>query len=293
MMTINGQTTILAVFGDPVAHSLSPAMHNAAFKAMGFNCVYVPFRILPEDIILGVRGIRALNIKGVNVTIPHKQAVVPELDEIVGDAALSGSVNTIINDGGKLIGTSTDGSGLIASLKAEAGFEVAGKNVLMLGSGGAATAIVFALIGAGIRSLTLVNRDVIKAVALQERVRQWKRFQFKVVGLEQLEGLNWQEFDLVINTTSVGLHDSATLIPVHLLHPELVVYDVVYRAGGTRLANEAKAMGCTVLTGLSLLLYQGVDSFRMWFGVEPPLEVMASAINLAMGNGLEPNAEGK
>lgn len=284
MKTINGQTTILAVFGDPVDHSLSPAMHNAAFKAMGLDCVYVPFRVLPEDIILAVRGIRALNIKGVNVTIPHKQAVVPELDEIVGDAALSGSVNTIINNHGKLIGTSTDGSGLIRSLEAEAGFKVAGKNVLMLGSGGAATAIVFSLIGAGIRSLTVVNRDVTKAVSLREKTRVRSKFEFKVVGLAQLEALDWSEFDIVINTTSVGLHDQATLIPAHLLYPGLVVYDVVYRPGGTTLANQAKAAGCTVLTGLSLLLYQGVDSFRLWFGVEPPLEVMGNALVTAIGS---------
>lgn len=277
-MMINGKTTILAVFGDPIDHSLSPTMHNAAFKELGWNCVYIPCHVLPEDVTLAVRGIRSLGMKGVNITIPHKQAVVPELDEIFGDASLSGSVNTIINDHGKLRGTSTDGTGLVRSLREDGQFEVSGKRCLILGAGGSASALVFRLIAEGIRSLTVVNRDFTKALNLRERVWHATKFEVEAYALSELENLNWDAFDLLINTTSVGLHDSATLVPQQLLNPRIFVYDIVYKPGNTTLINDAVAQGCRVLTGLSLLLYQGADSFRLWFDTEPPIEVMRHAL---------------
>lgn len=275
---INGSTTVVAIFGDPVTHSLSPAMHNAAFSYLDWNCIYIPCQVKPDYLSEGVRGIQGLNFKGANITIPHKQAVIPYLDEVIGDAKLSGSVNTIINRNGKLYGASTDGIGLVKSLEADGGFELRGKNVLVLGAGGTATAIVFSLIDAGIEELTLVNRDQNRANFLKEKVFEKTGLTVRVAALTDLPQLDWGSLQLLINTTSVGLHDDQSLVPKELLHPGIFVYDVVYHSGGTRLQIDAKAAGCKTLAGRSLLLYQGVESFRLWFEVEPPVEVMRQAL---------------
>jgi len=285
-MMINGKTMVLTIFGDPVAHSLSPTMYNAAFQELGWNCVYVPSHVLSEDIVLAVRGIRALNFKGANITIPHKRAVVPELDEIRGDARLSGSVNTILNREGRLIGISTDGAGLIRSLREDGDFAVAGKNVLLLGAGGAAAAVIHRLAASGIKALTVINRDVTKAVNIKEKVWHNTKFEISAQGLSRLENLDWSRFDLLINTTPVGMHDEASLVPTRFLRPELFVYDLVYKKGDTLLVNRAKSAGCKTLTGLSLLLYQGVESFKFWFEVDPPVAAMRRALAQAVGKGI-------
>jgi shikimate dehydrogenase len=275
---INGSTTTVAIFGDPVAHSLSPAMHNAAFADLGWNCIYIPCLVKPGDLAEGIRGIKALNFKGANVTIPHKQAAIPYLDEIIGDAKLSGSVNTIIHRNSKLYGASTDGIGLVKSLEVDGGFSLRGKRVLVLGAGGTATAIVFSLIHAELEELILANRDQNRATSLKQKVFQETGFSIKVVALPDLPKVDWGSIQLLVNTTSVGLHDEGSLIPKELLNPGLFVYDVVYHPGGTKLQNDAKLAGCKTLSGRSMLLYQGVESFRLWFEVEPPVEVMRQAI---------------
>lgn len=275
---IDGNTSIVTIFGDPIGHSLSPLMHNAAFNALGWNCVYIPCQVKAGDLPAAVRAIKALNFKGANITIPHKQAILQELDEIFGDSILSGSVNTVVNRGGRLLGTSTDGLGFLRSLR-EQGFDLQGKNLLLLGAGGAARAILYSSIKAGINSLVLVNRDYAKAVDLEEQV--WKETGFTIIlhELGRLQELPWESFDLVINATSVGLHDDTSLVPARFLAPRIFLYDLVYKKGGTRLCYEAADKGCTVLSGLSLLLYQGVESFRLWFEVDPPVEVMREALN--------------
>lgn len=281
METISAKTTIFALFGDPVAHSLSPLMHNAAFQALGYDCVYVAFRVGADQIQTAVTAIPALGIRGVNVTIPHKKAVTVGLDAVFGDARLSGSVNTIINREGRLLGTSTDGIGLIRSLEEDGDFTVAGKRVLLLGAGGSATAVIYRLLATGVATLTVVNRDFAKALRLQDQVRRDTGFALTVAPLEQLADLKLQNFDLLINTTSVGLHQDVSLIEPQWLHPQLFVYDLVYRPGGTKLVHQAAAVGCRVLSGLSLLLYQGVESFRLWFEVEPPVAAMRAALEKA------------
>ncbi len=282
MKEINGKTEILAVFGDPIAHSLSPAMHNAAFQALGWNAVYIPCHVLPQHLPDAVEAIRALGYRGANITVPHKQGVVPYLDEVIGDAALSGSVNTIIHRDGKLLGTSTDGIGLIRSLREDGGCEAAGKNVLLLGAGGSAAALVYRLIQEGIRTLTVVNRDPERALRLKEHILKTTGFTVRTAVLEELERLDWDGYDLLINTTSVGLHDDRSLVPPTCLRPSMLVYDIVYKPGDTRLIREAKEQGCPTVNGLSLLLYQGAESFKGWFGVEPPITVMREALKAAV-----------
>jgi shikimate dehydrogenase len=277
--TINGSTTVLAIFGDPVSHSLSPLMHNAAFSALDWNCVYIPCHVMPEELPNAVRSIRTLDFKGVNITIPHKQAVIAELDEIIGDSKISGSVNTIINQDGRLIGTSTDGSGFLRSIQEEGRFELQNKNIILLGAGGSARALIYSLITAGIKSLVIVNRDFAKAVRLQEKVWTDTGFTLIVHDLTLLHELDWNSYDLLINTTSVGLHDEHSLVPRHFLKPQLFVYDLLYKKGGTMLYRDAVAIGCRVLSGLSLLLYQGAESFRLWFEVNPPIDIMRQTLH--------------
>jgi shikimate dehydrogenase len=280
-LSIKGDTQVLAVFGDPVSHSLSPVMHNAAFQALGLNCVYIPCRVSGDCLKDAVLGIKAFNFKGVNVTIPHKQGIMGELDEIFGDSLLSGSVNTVINRNGTLLGTSTDGIGLVRSLREEAGFEVAGKKVLILGAGGSARAVIYRLITEGVESIALLNRTIEKAVELRENLLDKIGFPLKIGDYSQLSSLPWDSLDLVINATSVGLKNQSSLIPPQLLHPGLFVYDLVYHSGSaTTLVEEAINAGCHTLSGLDLLLYQGVESFRLWFEADPPINVMREALTV-------------
>ncbi len=269
---------IYGVFGDPVAHSLSPAMHNAAYSALEMNCVYVPFHVGPGDLPQAVRGIRALNIGGVNLTIPHKQAILSELDEIEGDSLFSGSVNTVINRNGRLVGTSTDGSGFLQSLREEGHWDPNGAEVLMLGAGGSAAALIYSLISAKVKTLTVLNRDVDRAVQLREQVGRKTGFTIEAEGLGSLGALERERYQLLINTTSVGLHEDQSLIAPAWFHSGLLVYDLVYRRGGTQLLREAREAGCRTLSGLSLLLYQGAQSFSLWFNQEAPIEKMREAL---------------
>jgi shikimate dehydrogenase len=283
MKKINGKTSICAVFGDPVAHSFSPAMHNAAYQALDMNCVYVACHVRSGRLQDAVQAIRALGFTGANITIPYKQPITQYLDELCGDAKHSGSVNTIVNREDRLLGYSTDGIGFVRSLQDEGNYELAGKNLLMLGAGGSAVALIYRLINSGIASLTVINRNFDKAVNLQERVWLDTRFEMKVKVLNELEVSDVQAVDLLINTTSVGLYDDVSLIPKNFFHPDLFVYDIVYKRGGTLLVNEAKTAGCRVLSGISLLLYQGAESFRLWFETEPPLAAMREALERALG----------
>ncbi len=277
-MNINGRTAILGVIGDPVGHSLSPVMHNAVYQYLKWDCVYIPCRVNAADLSTAVQGIRALNFKGINVTVPHKQMIVAELDDVFGDSRYSGSVNTVINKDGKLFGTSTDGIGLVNSIQTDGGFQLHGKKTLLLGAGGTTAAVVHRLIDSGISKLIVVNRDLAKAVALQQKILQTRGFPIEVYSLPNLPELDWAGIDLIINTTSVGLNNDESLLAKELLQPHHFVYDVVYKKGETRLIREATAAGCQVLSGLSMLLFQGAESFKIWFEMEPLLDIMRQAI---------------
>jgi len=277
-LNINGKTSFLVILGDPVAHSLSPAMQNAALQHLRLNAVYLPCRVNSTELTQAVSGLRALNFIGANVTIPHKQAVVALVDELLGDASQSGSVNTLIHRGGKLYGASTDGIGLISSLREAGEFEPRGKKVLIFGAGGTAVAAGYALVASQISSLTIVNRNLQKAEFLQNKLFQATGFKAEVVQLTELETIVWSEIDLILNSTSVGLESEISILPVQYLQSHHFVYDLVYRTNGTKLCREAEAAGCRVLSGLSLLLYQGVESFRLWFEQDPPIKIMKQVL---------------
>ena len=240
MSQISGITKVLAVYGDPVSHSLSPLMHNAALTALGWNCVYLPFQVSSTDLGNAVQAIRTLGFKGVNLTIPHKQSAAPFLDEVCGDALATGSVNTIVNRNDKLYGFSTDGLGLIRSLKEDGSYDVRARNVLLLGAGGSAAAVVYSLINAGIKSLTIANRTIAKASSLVSQVQRMTGFEIGVCAFTDLANLDWDAFDLLINTTAVGLGDNQSPLAESFLRPHHFVYDLVYQAGGTTLVHQAR-----------------------------------------------------
>lgn len=280
-MNILGRTKVLGVFGHPVAHSLSPVMHNAAIEALNIDYIYVPFHVLPEALEAAVQGVRALNVAGVNLTIPHKEHVIEFIDEVSESAAKIGSVNTVANRDGRLIGESTDGPGFLRSAEAEWG-EIGGSRVVMLGAGGSAKAVAFALVGAGCE-LVVANRTADRAVKLVESVSAAFNGggMIKTVGLQREElGEEVGKADLIVNTTSVGMHpdEDAIPLPPDLLRPGLLVYDLVYCPLRTRLIEEAESRGARAVNGLGMLAHQGALSFEMWTGMNAPVDVMKSAL---------------
>ncbi len=269
---IDSNSRLIALIGDPVAHSVSPAMQNAAFKALGLNYVYLAFRVPAAALSDAINGLRGLGLRGANITIPLKTAVVPLLNEIDEQARRIGAVNTIVNDNGKLMGHNTDAPGFLATLKAN-GFEPKGKKAVVLGAGGAARALAFALRDAG-STVAIVNRSPEAAIALGKETGA-TAFDLSETGLRSaMDGAS-----LVVNATSVGMSpdDDSTPLPAHLLRPGLVVFDTVYRPRQTRLVREAEAAGCKTVGGLDMLVEQGALAFELWTEQAAPREVMRQA----------------
>ena len=269
-MQINGKTRITGLFGYPVEHTLSPAMHNAAFEAMGLDYCYVPFLVHPEYLEDAVRAIRALNLPGVNVTVPHKEKVLPFLDEIYEEASFIGAVNTIVNSDGKLTGYNTDGRGFIQSLL-ENDISIEAKNILIIGAGGASRAISYYL-SQKTQTLSLYDIDKEK---LEKLVRDLKKIRNNVSRLDDIS--NIEKYQIIINATPLGLKEKDPLpFNVSLLKKGQTVCDLIYKQ--TRLLEEASKKGCVTLNGLGMLLWQGVFAFELWTGKKPPVEVMRDAL---------------
>jgi len=269
-------TALFALFGHPVAHSLSPAMQNAAFSACGIDAAYIAFDVEESSLGAAVAAIRALGLQGVNVTIPFKRAILPYLDECSGEAALAGSVNTIVNRAGHLIGHGTDGEGFMRSLR-EAGIpDLAGWKVCLLGTGGAALAIASRLSREGVAGLTLVTRGERDLNWPHEiDVRQRLTYDALAADPDALTGC-----DLLINTTPLGMKpwdDAMPAVPLTILRPGLIVYDLIYNPARTRLMETAERCGARVLGGLSMLVHQGAAAFEIWTGRPAPIQAMKAA----------------
>ena len=280
-MKISGKTKIVGIFGYPVAHSLSPLFQNAAFKALGIDFVYLPFLVKPEDLKIAVKSIKSLNIVGVNVTIPHKKKVLAYLDEVSPEAKMMEAVNTICFRDGKLIGYNTDGKGFISSLTGEGEFNPRGERALVLGAGGAAWAISFALIEAGVRRLSITNRTKRKAEVLLNHLTKFFRDKCEIM-LVDFDKVNsstvMNNIDLLINATSVGMHpEDPLLVNPELLTPHTFVYDVIYNRK-TKLLKAAEEKGLPCLGGLGMLIYQGAYSFEIWTHKKAPLKKMRDAL---------------
>ena len=280
-MNILGNTKVLGVFGHPITHSLSPVMHNAAIEALNIDYVYVPFHVLPENLEQAVEGLRALSVAGVNVTIPHKERIIERLDEVGESAARIRSVNTVINEDGRLKGETTDGPGFLRSAEAAWG-KIDGARVLILGAGGSAKAVAFALAGAGCR-IVIANRTTERGVALAQALGEvFGQSRPTAVGLRGEELADEvRSAEVLVNTTSVGMYPDVDAIPLppELLRRDLLVYDLVYNPSRTRLVSEAESRGAQAVTGLRMLVYQGALSFEMWTHVKAPVEVMENALN--------------
>lgn len=265
-MQINGSTILHGIMGNPVSHSLSPAMHNSAFAALQLNAVYVPFPV--GDVAAAMTGFKALGVRGVSVTIPHKQAVIPHLDSIDPLAARIGAVNTLDIQHGLISGHNTDWIGANRALEEK--MPLPGKKVLLLGAGGSARAIGFGLLAAG--------ADVILASRTPDRGRELARtLDCPWQPLRDIAGLN---ADILVNATSVGMapQPDASPVPAQYLSRFAVVMDIVYAPLRTRLLREAEEAGCQVVNGLAMLLYQGVAQFELWTGSPAPVEIMRQSL---------------
>jgi len=275
---ITGMTRIYGLMGDPVEHSVSPAMQNAAFEARGLDAVYLPFKVKSQELQPAIQGIRALNIQGLNVTIPHKVAVIPFLDELDPLAENIGAVNTIVNEEDSLKGFNTDASGFLKALLSE-GIQPERKNVVILGAGGAARAIAFILADRG-ANLIILNRHIEAAQDLADRIVNL--FRREVQALEMKPG-NLQTAlksgDIIVNTTSVGMSPglSETPVPPSLIQRGQVVFDIIYNPVRTRLMDESKKRGAKVIGGVEMLVQQGAAAYEHWTGQEAPIEVMRQA----------------
>jgi len=261
-----GTPAIFAVFGNPVLHSLSPVMHNAAFAATGYNGVYAAIRV--KDIRLAVSGMRALGLRGASITIPHKESVLACLDYIDPAARRIKAVNTIVNDAGSLKGFNTDCDGAIQALAEK--ITVKGRRVAVIGAGGAARAVAFGVAGQDAHAM-IFNRSREKGEALAADLG---------ADFKPLSEFTAESCDILVNTTPLGMTPQSedTPVPAEKLRPGLVVMDIVYNPLKTRLLREAEAAGCTTIDGASMFVRQGVRQFELWTGLPAPVEIMRMAV---------------
>lgn len=283
MRPITGRTRVACVWGHPVAHSRSPVMHTAALAALGLDWVYMAFDVPPARLAEAVAGVRGLGLAGVNVTVPLKERVVPLLDTLSDEARRIGAVNTIVNREGVLHGDSTDGEGFLRAL-AEAGRpELFGQRALLLGAGGSARAVAFALARQGC-AVVVANRTEEKAHALAGAVNHCYKGQASAAGWGEDAG----PVDLIVNATSLGLSphtEAMPVLPPHVLSTHPFVYDLIYNPAETRLLRLAREAGCPASNGLGMLVWQGALSLAQWTGrslSEMPLAAMLGAVRHAM-----------
>lgn len=280
-MTITAQTQLCGLLGNPVDHSLSPAIHNAAFEKLGLNFAYLAFPV--EDLDNAIRGIRALgHIRGFSVTIPHKVAIMPLLDSIETTAKHIGSVNTIIKDRGLLIGSNTDASGALQALR-QGGVALVDQRVVMLGSGGAARAIAFGLCAEGhISRLTLLGIDdqELTTLATDLRTKTGTAITDHPFNTSTLSSA-LADAHLLIHCTPIGMHPKIeqSCVPRELLHSRLTVMDIVYNPLHTQLLQDAQAAGCRTIQGIEMFLHQAIGQFELWTGEAAPIDTMRSILS--------------
>ncbi|MBU0676363.1 MAG: shikimate dehydrogenase [Proteobacteria bacterium] len=269
MPTINGETELYGIMGKPVTHSLSPAMHNHAFTVLGLNKVYLPFEV--DDVEAALNGFRALGVRGVSVTIPYKQSIIPFLDSIDPVAEKIGAVNTLVLRDHKIYGLNTDWIGANQALEEKTPLE--GSTILLLGAGGSARAIGFGLKDAG-ATIILASRTPATGKALAKNLGcTW-------LPLDQAGTVN---SDALINATSVGMNSDESPMAAEALAGIPVVMDIVYSPLSTRLLQDALQQGCQTINGLSMLLYQGAAQFKLWTGLDAPLPIMEKVLRAQLG----------
>jgi shikimate dehydrogenase len=273
MITRSGHTRLAAVIGDPIRHSLSPTIFNAAFDEVGLDWVYLAFEVAEPDTAAALDAARVLGIEGLSVTMPHKTAVARLVDELTPSARTLDAVNCVVRDGRRLVGHNTDGAGFVASLAADAGFDPAGRACVVLGAGGAARAVVLALSEAGAGQVSVVNRTADRAESTASLAG--------TVGRVGVAG-DARRADLVVNATSVGMGGDGCPIDPDLLGPGQLVADLVYHPVTTPLLEAAQARGAATLDGVGMLVHQGAVAFGLWTGRPAPVAAMGTAARAAL-----------
>lgn len=274
---ITGTTRLTGLLGSPVAHSISPQMHNEAFRALGLDYAYLAFDIDPKDLKQAVEGLKLLNIRGFNLTMPHKTAILDMVDTLTPAAMLANAVNTVTVEDGKLIGHTTDGIGYMRSVE-DAGFSIIGKKMTLLGAGGAATAICTQAALDGVTEIDMFKRKNASwesVLQFIKRVSQHTGCKVSLYDIEDTSQLKASitESAILTNATNVGMAPDtlATPIPTQLLDSHIIVSDIIYNPRETKLLQDAKNIGCPVMNGLYMLLYQGAASFECWTGQQMPI----------------------
>ena len=278
-MNPTGSTNLICLLGSPVSHSISPAMHNTAFDALGLDFSYMAFDVSKEDLPTAVEGLKKINCCNFNLTMPLKTAIIPLLDEIDEAAELAQSVNTCVCQDGKLVGYTTDGIGFLQSMK-DCGIKYTGTTITILGAGGAASSIITQAAIEGVEKINIFKRrngSFQKVVDFADRLTKSTNCDLFVYDMEDMDILNFslQESDILINSTNVGMgDDDRSLVPKEFLHPSLTVCDVIYHPAETRLLKDAKACGCKTMNGKYMLLYQGAAAFKLWTGKDMPIDLI-------------------
>lgn len=272
---IDSNTKLYGIFGNPVRHSLSPLMHNRAFELAGINAAYVAFE--PLSIEEAVSSMKAIAIAGASITIPFKIDVIPFLDDIDPLAEKIGSVNTLLNNNGKITGFNTDGHGAVTALKKQ-GSIIQNEKVLIIGNGGSARAIAYTLLDENAH-VTIAGRDINRITSLADDLLKFNS-SVEVSLLAQLDQEAVSQFDIIINTTPIGMHPHEEAIPLDtaLLQSDCTVFDIIYAPHDTRFLTEASKMKCKTVYGIDMLLYQGVRQFEIWTGAEAPVSAMRDVL---------------
>ena len=281
-MKISGYTSLTGVIATPIRHSLSPAIHNTAFDKLGLDYVYLAFEVSDEQFAGAVTSIRALGMRGVNISMPYKQKIIPYLDKLSPAAKLVKAVNTVVNDNGLLTGHITDGTGFMRSLTEE-NHDVIGKKIVVAGAGGAAMAICVQAALDGVKELSLFNRTKEKSEHIVNLINEKTNCKAKSFSMHDNENLRKELADSVIyiNTTSVGMKpcENENLIKeAYTLHPGLIVADIIYNPRKTKLLEMAETRGCKTVNGLGMILYQGAEAFKLWTGCEMPVDYVKEMV---------------
>ncbi len=279
---MNGNTQLIGILGYPVSQSKSPVMHNAVFTELGLNWAYVPLPVHPDQMERALKGLIALGFRGANVTIPYKETVLPFMNDLSPSAHAINAVNTIsVTPDGRLLGDNTDASGFIEDLQ-ENNIDVQNSTALILGAGGSARAILYGLLQAGCHEVTLLNRSLDKAhQVVQEISASFAKTNIQTDILDETNLARFSNANLIINCTSLGMKANADQMPWYdhiSFHKGQIVYDLIYNPNPTRFLEKAQQDGARILNGLGMLVHQGVLSFTIWTGVQPPIEIMRKAI---------------
>jgi len=278
-LLVSGKTKICGIIGYPIEHSLSPMMQNAAFRKLGLDYAYVPFSVVPRLLGEAVRGLGSLGVVGFNVTVPHKVRIIKYLHRLDSVASNIGAVNTVVNDGSRLVGYNTDASGAIEALR-QGGIHSDKSDFTIMGAGGAARAITFALAG-GALDIKVLNRTLRKAEELRRDLRKKTGREIQVGRLTRKNVVDAiSETDILINATSIGMKGGKGRLPIREsdLRSGLTVFDVVYSKHGTDLLRMASHCGCNTISGFEMLLHQGVAAFEIWTGTKAPIQAMRDAL---------------